>query len=178
MPHDVVLLLNHILDTNVHASSIKEWTASHPVLSHVCKLVQTGWISEETSPALQPYFQCYFELSVIDGCLLRGSRVVIPPQGHPSLLSQLRDTHPGISRMKNFTQAYVWWPSLDKDMKDKVKQCVTCQISCPTPQQAPVHPWECPSSPRTRIHIVSSTSAEATIQVLRKLFATHGLPEQ
>ena len=204
MPHDVVLLLNHISDTIVHASTIKEWTASDPVLSRVCKLVQTGWISDETSPALQPYFQCYAELSVIDGCLLRGSRVVIPPQGRPSILSQLHDTHPGISRMKNLARAYVWWPGLDKDIEDKVKKCVTCQISCPAPPQAPVHPWECPSSPWTRIHIdhagpfmgktfliivdahsrwleveiVSSTSAEATIQVLRKLFATHGLPEQ
>ncbi|XP_011408387.1 PREDICTED: uncharacterized protein K02A2.6-like [Amphimedon queenslandica] len=130
--------------------------------------------------------------------------MVIPPQGRPSILSQRHDTHPGISRMKNLAQAYVWWPGLDKDTKDKVKECVTCQISRPTPPQAPVHPWECPFSPWARIHIdhagpfmgktfliiidthsrwleveiVSSTSAEVTIQVLRKLFAMHELPEQ
>ena len=72
------------------------------------------------------------------------------------------------------------------------------------PPKAPLHPWELPSCPWARVHIdhagpfqgklflllvdahskwmevhiVPSTSAEATIAKLRNIFATFGLPEQ
>ena len=74
----------------------------------------------------------------------------------------------------------------------------------PTPVKAPLHPWEWPSHPWSRlyidhagpylgkqyllivdahskwidVHIVNSTSAETIIMKLRNVFATHGLPEQ
>ena len=204
MPHDVTLLLHHLSESIVHASSIKDWTDKDPILSRVRTLVQTGWSLPDDTPELQPYAQCYTELSVIDGCLLRGSRVIVPLQGRPIILSQLHDTHPGISRMKSLARSYVWWPGLDRDIENTVKSCHTCQESRPAPPQAPVHPWECPSHPWARLHIdhagpflgktflivvdahsrwlevcvVDSTSAEATIRSLRTIFATHGLPEQ
>ena len=70
--------------------------------------------------------------------------------------------------------------------------------------KAPLHPWEVPKRPWSRIHIdhagpffdkmflivvdayskwlevciVPSTSSEATIRVVRPIFATHGIPDQ
>ena len=192
MLHDMTLLLHHLSESIVHVSSIKDWTDKDPILSRVRTLVQTGWSLPDNTPNLQPYAQCYTELSVIDGCLLRGSRVIVPPQGRPIVLSQLHDTHPGISRMKSLARSYVWWPGLDRDIENTVKSCQTGQESRPAPPQAPVHPWECPSRPWARLHIdhagpflgktfhivvdahsrwlevcvVDSTSAEVTIRSL------------
>ena len=85
-----------------------------------------------------------------------------------------------------------------------MQNCEICQTNRPSPPKAPLHPWEWPSRPWSRIHInhagpfqgklfliiidahsklidvhiVNSTSAESTIAKLRTLFATHGLPEQ
>ena len=106
--------------------------------------------------------------------------------------------------MKSLARSYVWWPGLDTDITTTVQRCNTCQINRPTPSKAPLHPWEYPSRPWSRIHIdhagpfhgkqfliivdahskwidvhiVNSTSSECTISKLRSIFATHGLPEQ
>ena len=143
------------------------------------------------------------ELSVEGGCVLRGIRVVIPPQGRQKVLELLHDTHPGMERMKRLARSYVWWPGLDTEIEGKVKSCHACQSSRNRPEVAPLNPLEWPSKPWTRIHIdyagpfmnsmfliivdahtkwldihvTSSSSASITIEKLRRTFSTLGLPE-
>lgn len=175
-----------------------------PTLSRVQHFILSGWPWSNSDPTLQPYFQCKDELSVVDGCVLRGLRVIIPPKGRISTLKQLHDTHPGVSKMKNLARSYVWWPGLDVDITNTVSNWHVCQTDRASPVKAPLHPWEWPSKPWDRLHIdhagpfhgklflvvvdahskwievciVSSTSAECTIAKLKTLFTTHGLPSQ
>ena len=129
--------------------------------------------------------------------------MVIPPRGQQQLLEDLHNTHPGIVRMKSLARCYLWWPGLDDDIEAKVKSCEVCQLHRAAPAAAPLHPWEWPEKPWSRIHIdhagpfmgqlflividayskwmevypTSSISATATIELLRRAFATHGLPD-
>ena len=54
------------------------------------------------------------ELSVHEGCILWGPRVVVPQQGHELVLQQLHEGHPRIMRMKLLAGMYVWWSGIDK----------------------------------------------------------------
>ena len=102
---------------------------------------------------MHPYSNRKDELSAVDGCVLVRSRVVIPPPGRDLVLKQLHDTHPGVTKMKTLAQLYVWWPGLDSDIVSTMQKCDICQVNRPSPSKAPVHPWEWPSRPWTRIHI-------------------------
>ena len=51
--------------------------------------------------------QRYSEISVVDGCLLLGSRVIIPKEGRELVLKQLHISHPGICRMKGLARSHV-----------------------------------------------------------------------
>jgi hypothetical protein len=196
--------MNHLSEAIVTSAHIKGWTEKDPVLARVHHFILHGWAASNSKSELQPYFNRKDELSVSDGCVLWGARVVIPPPGRDIVLNQLHDSHPGISKMKALARSYVWWPGLDADIVSKVQKCHVCQISRPTPVKAPLHPWEWPTRPWARLHIdhagpfhgklylvlvdahskwidvqiVSSTSAEVTIAKLCNIFATHGLPEQ
>ena len=105
--------------------------------------------------------------------------------------------------MKSLSRSDIWWPGIDNDIGELVKRCRTCQEHQNMPHRAPIHPWEHASKQWTRIHVdyagpfrgmmyliimdsyskwvdvypVSSVSTQVTIDKLRILFATHGLPE-
>jgi len=81
IPGDIVHLLETINTSPVDATKVKFWTTCDPVLSQVLQFVLHGWPMSVDEQALKPYFARREELSVHAGCLLWGSRVVIPPQG-------------------------------------------------------------------------------------------------
>ena len=142
------------------------------------------------------------EISVEDGCLLWGTRVIIPPKGREKVLVVLHEAHPGITRTKSLARSYVWWPGLDHDIETLVKNCGKCQQNQKQPPEAPL-PWEWPGQPWSRlhvdyagpfqgeiflvlvdayskwleVHVMKSTTSTATIEKLREIFATHGLPK-
>ena len=103
--------------------------------------------------SIRPYTARKLELSVHDGCILWGSRVIVPKPGQQKIMDELHSTHPGISRMKSLARNYVWWPKLDDDLENKVRSCSICQVNRNKPKQSPLYPWEYPSSPWSRLHL-------------------------
>ena len=60
--------------------------------------------------ALMSYAPRKYKLSLLDGCVLWGTRVVIPTAGRKRILDDLRETHQGASQMKARARMVVWWP--------------------------------------------------------------------
>ena len=201
VPGDIINLMEHINGSPVDATKLKSWTDLDPVISQIKHFVLNGWPTTVQDTDLQPYFARKDELSVRAGCLMWGARVIVPPQGRDEVMNILHDSHPSIVRMKGIARSHVWWPKMDQALEKRVKNCSTCQEHWKMP--APLHPWEWPSRPWTRIHIdyvgpfmgkmflliidahskwldvhcVNTATTETTITKLRATFATHGIPE-
>ena len=203
IPGDTVFLLSNLNSMFVNAKQIKQWTKENPLLSQVRDMVLHGWPNSLQDESLRPYYNRKWELSCDDDCLLWGTRIVIPPQGRKLILEQLHSTHVGISRMKSLGRSFVWWPGFDNDLENFVKSCPECQKSQNKPPVAPLHPWNWPDKPWSRLHIdyagpflgkmflvvvdahskwmevcsVNSATTANTINTLRQIFSVHGLPE-
>lgn len=204
LPGDLVHLVKHLSETSIDATSIRRWTDKDPVLSKVRKYLLSSWPRLESADHFKPYKSRMKELSLMDGCVMRGSRVIVPPQGRKLVLEELHETHPGVSKMKALARSYVWWPKIDEDIENRVKLCASCQATRSSPPRVQLHPWEWPSQPWSRLHIdfagpfmghmylitvdshskwldvqvMQSISSSKTIERLRIMFATHGLPQQ
>ena len=204
LPGDVVHLIDHLSTTTISCANIKKWTDKDPTLSMVRQYVLQGFPSTTLDISFTPYKSRVSELSVIDGCIVWGARVVVPPQGRQLVLDELHDTHPGDSRMKSLARCYIWWPNMNTEIEELVKHCNACQESRPSPPAAPLHPWEWPSKPWSRlhldfagpflghsylilvdayskwldVHIMNSTTSAKTIEKLRMVFSVHGLPHK
>ena len=128
IPTELVLLMETLENSPVTAKDIRDWTAKDPQLSRVYNYVQSGW-AEQIEPELKMFHSMRDELSTLNGCILRGSRVVVPPPGRSLVLSDFHEGHPGMSRMKSLMRLYVWWPNLDAQIEELVKSCNECQQS-------------------------------------------------
>ena len=102
--------------------------------------------------------------------------------------------------MKSIARSFMWWPGMDQCIENCVKSCRDCQQIGKAPPVAPLQPWERPTRVFQRLHIdyagpfqgnwfvdafskwpfvsvMNSTTVEKTIDELRYLFATFGVPE-
>ena len=164
--------------------------------------VQRGW-PNECDKSLSNFSSQRNELSIHQGCLTWGSRVVIPPQGREAVLHELHEGHPGLTKMKSLARMYVWWPNLEKDIESFVRSCHQCQEQQPALSVAPLQPWRWPTRPWTRLHMdfagplngkmilividahskwieaipTESATSSVVIESSRVLFSQFGLPE-
>ncbi len=86
-PGDTVLLMERLESSPVTAAAIQAWTGKDLVLSKVRRHTLHGWPGD-TSDELTPYARRKDELSVESGCVLWGSRVVVPPQGRVRVMEE------------------------------------------------------------------------------------------
>ena len=97
---------------------------------------------------LHPYFDRKFQLTVYNGCIRCGHRVVIPTSLQPQVLTEIHDGHMGVVQMMALARMHIWWPCIDKHIQDHAYQCIPCQQNPREPVKAPIHTWEIPRKVR------------------------------
>ena len=203
IPADIQMLFEIIDCTPINSAIIANETKLDQNLTKVFTFCEQGW-PYTVSDDLKPYFIRKDELSIDNGCILWGSRVIIPPKLRSKMLDIIHEEHIGIVRMKSLARGYIWWPKLDTDLEILAKSCNNCIAFSKAPPKTPLHQWEWPDKPWDRIHIdfagpflgkmflilvdshskwidvsiMNSIDAEHTVNELRKIFATHGLPNK
>ena len=108
------------------------------VLSRLRRYILSGWPARIDEEAMRPFISRQSEFSVLPGCVLWGSRVVIPTSCRSDVLKELHETYPGTNKIKALARCYVWWPKMNGEIEAMVKTC-TCQESRPSPPAAPMH---------------------------------------
>ena len=126
VPSETIHLMEHLDGTPVSSHQLRDWTRRDPIISQVLHFTLNKWPIKCESEEFKPYFHRKTELSIAEGCLLWGSRVVVPPQGRSKVITELHEAHPGVSRMKALTRSYVWWPGLDQEIERVVNNCEQC----------------------------------------------------
>ena len=146
------------------------------------------------------------ELLVYKGTILRGNRIVVPNTLRNRAVDLAHVGHQGIVKTKQLIREKVWFPGVDKMVKEKVDCCLPCQAATTCKAQRleplrmtplPTAPWKeltmdflgpLPSgdylmvvideySRFPEVEIVTSTSARSTITKLDAIFARQGIPE-
>jgi hypothetical protein len=142
----------------LNSSLISQHSTKDPVISKVMFCIKEGWneltqVPENATGSIKDYFGKRDELSVEQGCLLWGHRVIIPTDLRDDVLKMLHSTHMGMGSTKALARNYVWWPKMDKDIEDLVRHCTSCQINQRKPARSAPHPWKEPSGPWERVHM-------------------------
>ena len=123
----------------------------------VLTYVQHGNWPSDSNKSLLSFLTRHNELSVVDGCLVWGRRVVIPQVFRQQLPKELHFNHIGMSHMKALARSYLWWPQLDKEIEQMTKNCVQCKVTAPNPPAASAHHWLVPQNAWERIHVDHAT---------------------
>ncbi|VVC41753.1 Ribonuclease H-like domain,Integrase, catalytic core,Reverse transcriptase domain [Cinara cedri] len=185
----------------INRNTIKLQTNRDKIISKVYYYVTHGW-PKSINDDLKPYKDRHTDLSVEQGCLMLGYRVVIPSKSRKQILDELHSTHLGVVKMKAVARSYVWWPKIDLQIENLVKSCDFCMQLRQNPRKSELIPWNRPSGVWQRVHIdffgpfhnsyflvvldafskwlevkeMRSITASNTIIELREIFSRWGLP--
>ena len=197
------LMCEHLEEAPLNARQIATATRKDRELSQLHRYIMEGW-PKEIPDEMRMYHKKRDELSVEQGCVLWGTRVIAPVKLRTAVLKEVHSGHPGTVKMKSIARQYVWWPNIDMHIEKVCKECETCQLEQRMPRQSPLHPWEFPGDVWKRLHIdfagpfmgsmfmivvdafskwlevykMMQTTSTATITRLKRLFASYGVPEQ
>ena len=108
---------------------------------------------DNDEPELRHFRKLENTLTVDNGCVFNGSRIVIPEALRRQVLHLLHLGHVGMQRMKQLARSAVYWPHIDENIADLLRGCTSCVEHQNAPEKAPIHPWILPEKPWSRIHV-------------------------
>ncbi|KAL6491496.1 hypothetical protein MHYP_G00018410 [Metynnis hypsauchen] len=180
-------------------------TSTDAELLSVMKLIRNGWPEHLSSvpDSAREYTQVKSELSVYDGLVLIGSRIVVPQVMRNEILQKIHEGHQGLVKCRDRAKSSVWWPGLSKQLSELVASCEFCCELKRTQQKEPLISTALPERPWKRIamdlceykhhqylivsdyysrfleilHLTSTTSAQV-ISKLKTVFARFGVPDE
>jgi transposase InsO family protein len=138
---------------------------------------------------------------VVDGLLLRGNRLVIPPPLRVDILNKIHTGHLGIAKCRERACQAVWWPGLSAQLEQLVKNCREC-CKNQKPSAEPLCPSTLPDLPFQKVATdlfewnnkpyllvvdyysrfveiakLSGSTATEVITHTKSIFAQHGIQE-
>ena len=139
----------------VKSIELQQATDQDECLRKVKEFTQTQWprsFPKQETPDLLPYFNNRHSLSIVNGCLLKDTQVVIPLQLRRRVLHMLHRAHLGTVKMKQLARSHCWWPNLDKDIVDITRSCLSCEKTQPLPRPQ-FQSWQEPPQVWSRVHM-------------------------
>ena len=120
-----------------------------PNCSQVMKYCRGNRPKKKELPlGLRPYWDNRNSLTINNGLLLYNHRIVVPSALKKETLGRIHEGHQGRERCRTMANTCVWWPSMSKDITEKVLSCSECAKEA-IPKREPLivsplpdYPWQ------------------------------------
>lgn len=139
--------------------------------------------------SVKPYFPFRDELSLQNGLIFKGERLVIPLKLVPTMLHKIHSSHIGIQGCLRRARESLYWPGMNNDIEMFIAKCETCNSLLMKQAKESLINHEIPAIPWQKVGTVdyypsffeidrlTTTFAREVILKLKAHFARHGIPD-
>ena len=122
---------------DVRLEEVRQAVTMDPVFQMLITTIQDGFpdTKSATPDEVKRYWPVRDRLTVDNGVVLCGCRVVIPTSLRKQTLQTLHAGHLGKERTKSRARQIVYWPGIDNDIDNFTRQCERCQSELPSQQR-------------------------------------------
>ena len=176
-----------------------------PELSILREQIVSGW--PEQSKLLPKIIRSYWTLrdylSVEDGLIYNGHRLVIPESFRKEYLDRVHAGHQGVTKSQLRAKDSIYWSNMMSDIEKTVRDCEVCLQNAKSSKKEPMkahdipsQPWEVVSSDLFELdghsyillvdHFskmpfvrgLKTTNCNEVIKFFKDMFAIHGVPKR
>ena len=135
------------LDNIVKNKIIRKETKADLVLDQLQGIITAGWPHSinDLPPVIRSYWPHRDELSVNDGIIMKGSRIIIPEIQQKITLDQLHYSHQGVEKTHLQVRDAVYWERINADIENMIKNCSIYQENLPAQPKKTLQPHDIPS---------------------------------
>ena len=197
-----ISVLDHMIsDTQIDRFAVA--TAKDITLSLLQSVVMAGWpeTKEQTPNKIQDYWNIRDEITISQGLLLKGEKIIVPEELRNEIVEKLHSGHLGINKTLQRAREVLYWPGMNQDIKESIQQCPNCLENQPSQRAEPLQSHEIPPLPWSKVgtdllqkdgrnYIVivdyyskwpeltrlNSCTSAAVINALKSQFARYGIP--
>lgn len=202
---DLEATIHTIQVSNKQLERVRDATTSDAQLSTLREQVTVGWPESVTTvpKSIRQYWSVKDCISVEDGVLFLGNRLIIPETMQKEYLDRIHSGHLGVTKCQLRAKESVYWSKMLTDIEAHVKSCIFClqnaRSQTAEPMRAheqPTQPWEILSSDLFEldgkpyvlvvdhysrmpfVRHLETTVSNTVIRYLKELFAVHGVPKK
>ena len=127
----VNLITSNLPVSSTEIELIHEETSKDPTLTLLRHYIHMGWpIDHRMLPQeLHTFWNYREDLSMENGLITKGARLLIPSTLRKKVLEQIHDGHLGIEKCMLKVRDSVFWPGISNDICETVEKCGICQES-------------------------------------------------
>ena len=105
-------------------------TEKDPTLTAVKIFILQGWPGKRsgTPDEAKVYWDYNSEMTVEDGLIFKGNKLVIPNTLRRMMLKKVHSSHQGIEKTKRLARDVIFWPGMQAQIADTVSRCAICNI--------------------------------------------------
>ena len=114
--------------TPAKLEEIRDETSKDETLCHLKDVVYHGWpeLFQDCPHDLKDYWNYREDLSVENGLVLKGHRLIVPESLRTQMLSLVHQGHMGTEKCLLRAKDCMFWPGISKDIKELFSNCSTC----------------------------------------------------
>ena len=194
---------DNVIPRALNRLDIEKSTNEDSQLSRLRDMLQSHTATKESVDT--DFMYVVDQLSVTsDGLILRGNKLVLPSSLRQKAIEIAHEGHQGMQKTKSLLRTKIWFPKMNKQIEDKIRACVYCQLDSKKINYQPIKPTKMPERPweylamdfygplpngkelmvmmdeYSRMPIVSevnTTSAENVIPKLDDILSLFGIPK-
>ncbi|CAB4006649.1 Transposon Ty3-G Gag-Pol poly [Paramuricea clavata] len=202
---ETINMLKYLPISEERLLQIQRETENDESLQVLKAVIQQGWPEQKSAlpNIISPYYNMRDEMSVQNGLIFKGERVVVPRAIRSVLMKRVHNAHLDVNGCLNRARECLYWPGMSGDIKNCVSTCEVCREYERSQTKETLMSHEVPSRPWQRVaadlfehagrtYLVTTdyfsdffeldhlrrTTSTSVIKKLKAHFSRHGIPEQ
>ena len=141
----------HFISTPIDLTAVKSSAAQDPTMNLLKNTIFNGWppYRKQCPQELWEFWNFRCDLTLEDGLVLKGNRIVILSSMRDQVLQAIHLGHQGENKCILRARESVFWPGISADIRQMVKDCDLCNKHQPAQPKLPImqphlptRPWE------------------------------------
>ena len=132
---------------------IRELTKQDSQLQVLKVTILTEWpdTKNKTPLCIRECWSYRDKLTVLNGVVFRGNRVIIPKVLQPEMLTRIHTSHLGVKTCLHKARDVIYWPTMISEIKDFINNCTACNGYLQNNSKEPLISHSIPNKPWSRI---------------------------